>query len=304
MSWCRVRVGVWLAGDLGVRLGVGGSLGPCCGGLGVPLGLVGRVGVRGVVLPGGPVPWSRVLWGSRPLALGAVAVPLPVPVKWPLWWPGSSPGGEGVVVGCAAVFPAASTVGPARSPRVGAPSICCVVSGGCWACAGVTRTASDSCFGGVCWGRAPPGVVRRPLGVGRHWSIQRDMPFLRMGPGARRGVLFLCASVPVPASSWPLGGFLPPCCVASGAVSLWAPAPHLGPFRATLPEYSFLSLALPLPVPFPFPVWWWWGGGGGRPWPGPRAGWPGAIGGGLGRCRGGGGPGPRRGGGPPVWPAA
>ena len=26
--------------------------------------------------PWGPVPWSRVLWGSRPLALGAVAVPL------------------------------------------------------------------------------------------------------------------------------------------------------------------------------------------------------------------------------------
>ena len=44
---------VWLAGGLGVRLGVGVSLGPCCGGLGVPLGLVGRVGVRGVALPGG-----------------------------------------------------------------------------------------------------------------------------------------------------------------------------------------------------------------------------------------------------------
>ena len=53
MSWCGVRVGVWLAGGWGVRLGVGGSLGPCCGGLGVPLGLVGRVGARGVALPGG-----------------------------------------------------------------------------------------------------------------------------------------------------------------------------------------------------------------------------------------------------------
>ena len=73
MSWCRVRAGVWLAGGWGVRLGVGVSLGPCCGGLGVPLGLVDRVGVRGVALPG--VPWSRVLWGSRSLSLVAVAVP-------------------------------------------------------------------------------------------------------------------------------------------------------------------------------------------------------------------------------------
>ena len=53
LGWCGVRAGVWLAGGLGVRLGVGVSLGPCCGGLGVPLGLVGRVGVRGVALPGG-----------------------------------------------------------------------------------------------------------------------------------------------------------------------------------------------------------------------------------------------------------
>ena len=44
MSWCGVRAGVWLAGGWGVRLGVGVSLGPCCGGSGVPLGLVGRVG--------------------------------------------------------------------------------------------------------------------------------------------------------------------------------------------------------------------------------------------------------------------
>ena len=76
MSWCGVRVRVLLAGGSGVRLGVGGSLGPCCGGLGVPLGLVSRVGVRRVRPPWRPVPWSRVLWGSRPLALGAVAVPL------------------------------------------------------------------------------------------------------------------------------------------------------------------------------------------------------------------------------------
>ena len=53
MSWCGVRAGVWLAGGWGVRLGVGVSLGPCSGGLGVPLRLVGRVGVRGVALLGG-----------------------------------------------------------------------------------------------------------------------------------------------------------------------------------------------------------------------------------------------------------
>ena len=50
MSWCGVRAGVWPAGGWGVRLGVGGSLGPCCGGLGVPLGLVGWVGLREILL--------------------------------------------------------------------------------------------------------------------------------------------------------------------------------------------------------------------------------------------------------------
>ena len=53
MSWCGVQAGVWLAGGWGVRLGVGVSLDPCCWGRGVPLGLVGRVGVCGVALPGG-----------------------------------------------------------------------------------------------------------------------------------------------------------------------------------------------------------------------------------------------------------
>ena len=53
VSWCGVQAGVWLAGGSGMGLGVGVSLGPCCGGLGMPLGLVGRVGVRGVALPGG-----------------------------------------------------------------------------------------------------------------------------------------------------------------------------------------------------------------------------------------------------------
>ena len=172
MSWCGVRAGVWLAGGWGPRLGVGGSLGPCCGGLGVPLGLVGRVGRSRDgpwgCPPWGPVPWSRVLWvfRSQSLVLRPCLRPLPVPVRWPLWWPGSSPGGEGVVVRRAAVFPAASSVGVARSPRVGVPFIPRVVSGGRWACAGVIRVASDVCFGGVCWGvwwgwggAGPPVVV-------------------------------------------------------------------------------------------------------------------------------------------------
>ena len=94
------------------------------------------------------------------------------------------------------------------------------------------------------------------------------MAFLGVGLGACRGVLFLCAWVPAPAPSWSLGGFPAPRCVAFGALSLWAPAPHLGPLRAPLPEYPFPSLAFPLPVPFPFPVWWWWGGGGGADGPG------------------------------------
>ena len=92
---------------------------------------------------------------------------------------------------------------------------------------------------------APPGVVRRSLGVGRRWSLRRGMPFLGVGRGTCRGALFLCASVPAPAPS--LGGFLPPRCVSSGALSLWAPAPHLGRLRAPLPECPLLSLALPLP---------------------------------------------------------
>ena len=70
------------------------------------------------------------------------------------------------MVHSAAAFPAASSVGVARSPRVGVPSIPRVVSGGWWVCAGVIRTASDACFGGVCWGGAPPGVVGRSGGAG------------------------------------------------------------------------------------------------------------------------------------------
>ena len=55
-----------------------------------------------------------------------------------------------------AAFPAASSVGVTRSPRVGVLSFPRVVSGGWWVCAGVIRMASDVCFGGVCWGVRPP----------------------------------------------------------------------------------------------------------------------------------------------------
>ena len=107
--------------------------------------------------PRGPVPWSCVLWGSRSLALVAVAVPSSSSGAYEvaLVAAGLSPGCEGVVVRRAAAFPVASSVGVARSPRVGVPSIPRVVSGGWWVCAGVIRTASDACFGGVLGGPPP-----------------------------------------------------------------------------------------------------------------------------------------------------
>ena len=110
--------------------------------------------------------------------------------------------------------------------------------------------------------RVLAGVVARcPLGVGRCWSLRWGMPFLCLRPGARRCVLSLWATVPGPSPSWPVGGFLLPCCVAPPALSLWAPDCYLGPLLAFLPVCPFPSLALPLPVPFAFPVWWWWSGG-------------------------------------------
>ena len=120
----------------------------------------------------------------------------------------------------AAAFPAAYSVGVARSPRVGVPSILRVVSGGWWVCLGVIRTASDACFGGVCWGVRPRVFVGCFSGVGRLWSPRRGMPFLGVGRGACRGALFLRALVPAPAPSWFLGGFLFPCGVPSGVLSL------------------------------------------------------------------------------------
>ena len=102
---------------------------------------------------------------------------------------------------------------------------------------------------GVC----APGSRAAFGGVGRRWSPRRGMPFLGVGRGVCRGALFLGALVPAPAPSWFLGGFLPPCGVSSGALSLWVPAFTWGP----LPECPLVSLALPLPLSFPFLVWWW-----------------------------------------------
>ena len=79
MSWCGVRAGVWLAGGWGVQLGVGVLLGLCCGCLGVPLGLVGRVG-RSRDGPWGCPPHGP----TDPRSLGACAfVPCPLGVSVP-----------------------------------------------------------------------------------------------------------------------------------------------------------------------------------------------------------------------------
>ena len=138
----------------------------------------------------------------------------------------------------AAVFPAASSVGVARSPCVGVPSIPPVVSAGWWVCAGVIRTASDAFFGGACWGVRP----RESCGV--RWGWGSAGPSVVVCPSW----VWVVASAVVPCSSvprslllplpWFLGRFLPPRCVSSGALSLWVPAPHLGPLRALLPECS------------------------------------------------------------------
>ena len=76
-------------------------------------------------------------------------------------------------------------------------------------------------------------------------------------------LLSVCATAPRPSPPWPVGGFLPPCCVAPGALSLLAPACYFGPLLPPLQGCPFPPLALPLPVPFPFLARWWWGGGGG-----------------------------------------
>ena len=89
-----------------------------------------------------------------------------------------------------------------------------------------------------------------------------------------------------------LGGLLPPCCVSSGALSLWVPALTWGLSVPSCLNVPCCPLLSPCPCPSPSRC----GGGGvarGRRWPRPGGGWPGAIGGGLGGCRGGRGPRPQ-----------
>ena len=82
-------------------------------------------------------------------------------------------------MGCAAVFPAASSVGVARSPRVGVPSISCVVFGGWWACAGVIRT----------WGGAL-GKLERVFSQAQGEAYSALMHYARGREGRRVEAMF------------------------------------------------------------------------------------------------------------------
>ena len=163
----------------------------------------------------------------------------------------------------AAAFPAPSSVGVARSPRVGVPSIPRLVSGGWRVCAGVIRTASDACFGGVCWGVRPReswgfwwgwGGAGLPVVVCPSWVwvvAFAVVPFSSV-PGPRSRPFLVLGWFPAP--MW---------CLLRRPVPVSA-CPHLGPLRALLPECPWVSLALPLPLSSPFLVWWWREGRGGE----------------------------------------
>ena len=161
----------------------------------------------------------------------------------------------------AAAFPAAPSVGVARSPRVGVPSILRVVSGGRWACAGVIRMASDVCFGDVCWGvwwgwgGAGPPVVVCPSWV---WVV-------------------VPAVVPFSSVSWsplpPLPGSWVVSCPHVVSLSASCPCeclPSLGalpcPLAGVLLGAPCPSLALVLPLPgVSVAGGAGWGGGAGGP---------------------------------------
>ena len=168
-------------------------------------------------------------------------------------------------MGCAAVFSAPPQVGIAPSPRLGvlypASPVRGPVVGGRELVLIVRRQVrvATARLGR----RAPPGVARCRMGVARCWSFRCGVPFLRVRPGACRCALSLCATAPGPSFSWPFGGFLPLCCVAPGALSLWAPTCYLGSLLAPLPRAFSL--------PFLFPVWWWWRCGGACGAQGPHA---------------------------------
>ena len=149
------------------------------------------------------------------------------------------------MVGCAVVFPVASSVGVARSPRAGVPSPPCLVSGG-WGRVPVISVwgpirASAACVGGVrprgsCGVRWGWGALVPPswyaLLAGGSWCPPRCPLSLRPGP----------CSLPFPALGWfpaptlcrsrcpvPMGACLSPWalpCPLAG-VSLSAPCPAL-----------------------------------------------------------------------------
>ena len=198
------------------------------------------------------------------------------------------------MVGCVAVFPAASSVGVARSPRVGVPSIPVWfrVAGGRVPVLSVRRPirAPAACAGGMrprgsCgvrfgWGGTGPSVVVCPSCV---WVL---VPAVVSSFSAPRS-LFL----PLP------GAWVVSC---SHVVSLPVPCAYgrlpvtLGP--SVPPCRSVPFCPLPSPCPCPFPSRCGGGGvGGGCRWPRPGSGCAGAIGGGFGGCRGDGSPGLRPG---------
>ena len=73
--WCGMRAQVlWLAGGWGARLGVAWLVGSVLRGSGCAARVGGSGGCPRGCPPWGPVPWSRVLWGSLPLVLGVAAV--------------------------------------------------------------------------------------------------------------------------------------------------------------------------------------------------------------------------------------
>ena len=199
----------------------------------------------------------------------------------------------------AAAFPAASSVGVARSPRVGVPSISCVVSGGWWVCAGVIRTASDACFGGACWG------VRPREWCGFRWGWGGAGPPVVVCPS---GVWVMAFAV-VPFSSVPRSPLLPlpgswvVCC--PNVVSPPAPCPYgyLSSLGPPLCPLARVPLAVPCPpfalvLPLPGVVVAGWGGG--ADGTGLGVGCLEPLAEGPGGCRGGRGPGPHLGGGPPM----
>ena len=171
----------------------------------------------------------------------------------------------------AAAFPAASSVGVPRSPRLGVHPSPRVVSSGWWVCTGVIRTASHACFGGVCWWVRP----RESCGV--RWGWGGVGPPVVVCPSWAWVVAF--AVVPFSSVPWSPLPPLPGSWVVSRphVMSLPASCPcerlaSLGPLRVLLPECPLVLLALPLPLSSPFLVWWWREGRGGEGAPTAQAG--------------------------------